>query len=216
MLITRTRPDHDVDVPELRELSDEVRDLEKLSEDLAARYSSLNTELFDTIGRVRAVGKVDLARGLRERDIAAAMGMPSPPVPTDLQTLQQRCAELRTEVEVVSEARQRADEQLATARARASTELCRRVEGAHRDLATALANQVLQLHRAHLEYATFLDVLRTRHVSFASLLPIQPEYAGSTEFLGEAADRRSNVARYLRECVQKGHLRSNEIPVELR
>jgi hypothetical protein len=111
-----------------------------------------------------------------ENRVNALLGRPTAPLKQpDTERLQVLLVELHDLGGAVSAV----DAAIHTEVRNASVRLCESLKPEHAQKATALANAVIELQKAHANYATFVDKVNDTGAVTTSLMPIFPTYLGS-------------------------------------
>jgi hypothetical protein len=92
----------------------------------------------------------------------------------------------------------------------ASAKLCESVKLEHAQKATAVANAVIELQKAHANYVTFVDKVNDTGAVTTSLMPIFPTY------LGSPFDSSGLYHWTLKEFREGGHITMKQIPEAVR
>lgn len=100
------------------------------------------------------------------------------------------------------------DREIDVERRAASAIIMKQLDPAYRAIVAKIGKIFIQLHEANREYAEFADHLNMNNISWSGVgaMPLW--------FIGSPTDPDSNIARYLREAVDGGFLRSSDMPSE--
>ena len=166
------------------------------------------TEQLHRLARLAAGQETKADREAKGARVAALMGdrAPAPsasPLPHK--------ADLQREAADLDEAITLADQRVREERAVASAVVCEQVRSKHDARVSAVCRALIAAHGTQLAYLDFADRVNAEGVMWTQgLRPMHPL------FLEGPRDAQSSLAQYLREAVESGFIKADEIPQELR
>jgi len=203
-------------VPTLESVSPEYCAIVQKSRELGALLAAKHAELrqvSDELGNhpftpVTAPADV-MAKAAR---ISALLGEAPPHASAEpaRSTGQLKIAELQAEMRDITAALELLVRRRTVAARDASRLICQQMRGEHANRAKVMIQAVLNLHQANLEYTAFADAMDEQRVAWGELGPVFPTFAGAPN------DPFSNLATFLHEAIDDGHIKQSDLPNEFR
>lgn len=169
---------------------------------LLARQHHIDVE----VAGLRDLQYQRLPDGGRAERVGALLG----DEPAPISDRPSKIAELLRERADIDAALAELERRMATARHRASAKICADIKGTYQQLVANLADALLATRDAHARYLAIVDQLNANDVAWTGTLhPMQPR------FLGDARDKYSPIALWLREAVANDFIDLATLPEEI-
>lgn len=191
----------------VEEVSPEYVRLTERKNALISRLEVLNAEKRE-LGSRATTSKALL--GVAERDIRVAV-LAGEPVPALSTSDKARYHECLAELGEAKEALDIIEVKLRAEHAAASRLVCERFRDEHQSLLSAILFPMLEAHRAWVAYEALLDRVQRSGANIAYLRPERPDFLGV-----HPGDRAGDLAYWLTDLVQAGHISRADCPEEFR
>lgn len=195
-------------IPRLEDVSPEYSDLIERRRDLLKQQADLTEEhnaLLNALDRAAQTGK----RITTDEDIRISALLGDEVPRNSIESDRRRIERVTMLLDDCRKAIPIIEGRISSTRRDASTIICQQVRERHAALVKEMAERLVALHRATLEYYRFTEALRQRDVAWTTLHPSHPT------FLGSPLDRHSPVSRYLRELIRTDFIPASSLPAEL-
>lgn len=151
-------------------------------------------------GGSKAAAEARVARILGRQPVELA---PQRDIDKDLQEIDRDIKDRVAALEVLAR-------DIDTERRAASVVIMQQLGPKYREIISEICEALLQLHHLNRRYEAFADHVNYNGIAWSGVsgLPLQ--------FLGHPDDTDSNLARYLREAVEAGFMKSVDLPPEFR
>jgi hypothetical protein len=199
-------------IPSLASVSEEYRALKDTHLKLGARLSAITPEMRSISDGAPdnnwppSVGSHEhdrIAILLGDKNPAAPLAPRAPGASEKIRTLQQEAADIRAAMEIL-------EPRIAKAARAASVIVCEQVRIEYGRCAKAVVAATLALHAANVEYTGMTDAFEDAGISWSSLSPLYPCFAGGPQ------NKLGPIAQFLYEAVEGGWLTNADLPPEFR
>ncbi|MDF0581261.1 hypothetical protein [Bradyrhizobium yuanmingense] len=149
---------------------------------------------------VKAAAEARVAKILGRQPVERA---PAPNIEKDLRAIASDIKDREAALEVLAR-------DIDMERRAASFIIMQQLEPKYREIISQICESLLQLHEANRRYNAFADHVNFNGINWSGFGGMPPW------FLGHPNDTDSNLARYLREAVEAGFMKSADLPPEFR